>query len=195
MTTRKKALAALVLGMLLAAGGVSWFFLRTKGIVDETLSLQTRLLAGELTARDRRSGVAQVTRNIDKMDREDVKKVRDAFTADWRRLQQQGIDDYFAAGEADREALLDHDIQRLVTAGERPAAEAQEAQEARDGGFETGAGQGQSSRRTARHVSDQTAGTGGKTGRHPSGLASAAALKSPTSRFRWLRRAERTPLR
>ena len=118
MTTRKKALAALVLGMLLAAGGVSWFFLRTKGIVDETLSLQTRLLAGELTARDRRSGVAQVTRNIDKMDREDVKKVRDAFTADWRRLQQQGIDDYFAAGEADREALLDHDIQRLVTAGE-----------------------------------------------------------------------------
>jgi hypothetical protein len=117
MTTRKKALAALVLGMLLAAGGVSWFFLRTKGIVDETLSLQTRLLAGELTARDRRSGVAQVTRNIDKMDREDVKKVRDAFTADWRRLQQQGIDDYFAAGEADREALLDHDIERLVTAG------------------------------------------------------------------------------
>jgi hypothetical protein len=118
MTTRKKALAALVLGMLLAAGGVSWFFLRTKGLVDETLSLQTRLLAGEVTARDRRSGVAQVTRNIDKMDREDVKKVRDAFTADWRRLQQQGIDDYFAAGEADREALLDHDIERLVTAGE-----------------------------------------------------------------------------
>lgn len=118
MTKRQKALAASVLGVLLAAGGVSWFFMRAKGIVDETLSLQARLLAGELTARDRRTGVAQVTRNIDKMDREDVKKVRDAFAADWRRIQQQGIDDYFAAGEADREALLDHDIERLVTAGE-----------------------------------------------------------------------------
>jgi hypothetical protein len=118
MTKRQKALAASVLGVLLAAGGVSWFFMSAKGIVDETLSLQTRLLAGELTARDRRSGVAQVTRNIDKMDRNDAKKVRDAFVADWRRRQQQGIDDYFAAGEADREALLDHDIERLVTAGE-----------------------------------------------------------------------------
>ena len=118
MTTRQKALAASVLGLLLAAGGLSWFFMRTKGLVDETLSLQTRLLAGELTARDRRSGVAQVTRNIDKMDRVDTKKVRDAFTAEWRRFQQQGVDDYFAADEADREALLDHDIDRVVTAGE-----------------------------------------------------------------------------
>ena len=118
MTTRQKALAASVLGLLLAAGGLSWFFMRAKGLVDETLSLQTRLLAGELTARDRRSGVAQVTRNIDKMDRVDTKKVRDAFTAEWRRFQQQGVDDYFAADEADREALLDHDIDRVVTAGE-----------------------------------------------------------------------------
>jgi len=118
MTTRQKAWAVSVLGLLLAAGGVSWFFTRTKGIVDETLSLQTRLLDGQLTGRDRRSGVAQVTRNIDKMDRDDVKKVQDAFSTEWRRFQQQGVDDYFAAGEADREALLDHDIDRLVTAGE-----------------------------------------------------------------------------
>jgi len=118
MTKRQKAFAASLLGVLVAAGGMSWFFMSAKGIVDETLSLQTRLLAGELTARDRRSGVAQVTRNIDKMDRDDAKRVRDAFMADWRRLQKQGIDDYFAAGEADREALLDHDIERFVTAGE-----------------------------------------------------------------------------
>jgi len=118
MTTRQKALAASVLGLLLAAGGVSWFFMRTKGIVDETFSLQTRLLAGEFTGRDRTAGVMQVTRNIDKMDRDDVKKVRDKFSTEWRRLQQQGVDAYSAAGEADREALLDRDIDRLVTAGE-----------------------------------------------------------------------------
>jgi len=118
MTTRQRSLAALMLGVLLAAGGLSWFFMRTKGLVDETLSLQTRLLTGELTARDRRSGVAQVTRNIDKMEREDVKKVRVVFTSEWRRLQQQAIDEYFAAEEADRETLLDRDITRLGTAGE-----------------------------------------------------------------------------
>jgi hypothetical protein len=118
MTTRQRSLAALMLGVLLAAGGLSWFFMRGKGLVDETLTLQARLLAGELAARDRRSGVAQVTRNIDKMDREEVKKVRDAFVADWKRVQQQGIDEYFAAGEADRDPLLDRDITRLGTAGE-----------------------------------------------------------------------------
>ena len=118
MTTRQRSLAALMLGVLLAAGGLSWFFMRTKGLVDETLSLQTRLLAGEFTGRDRTAGVMQVTRNIDKMDRDDVKKVRDAFSTEWRRLQQQGFDDSIAADEADREALLDRDIDRLVTAGE-----------------------------------------------------------------------------
>ena len=118
MSTRQKALAVSVLGVLLVAVGMSWFFMRTKGLVDETLSLQTRLLAGELTGRDRTAGVMQVTRNIDKMDRDDVKKVRDAFSKEWRRFQQQGVDDSFAAGEADREALLDRDINRLVTAGE-----------------------------------------------------------------------------
>lgn len=38
--------------------------------------------------------------------------------AEWRRLLQQGIDDSFAAGEADRKTLLDRDIDRLGTAGE-----------------------------------------------------------------------------
>ena len=117
MTTRQKALAASVLGVLLAAG-LSFFLVRTKGIVDETLSLQSRLLAGDLAGRDRTGGVRQVTRNIDKMDREDVKKVRDAFSTEWRRFYRQSVDAYGAAGEADREALLDRDIDRLVTAGE-----------------------------------------------------------------------------
>ena len=118
MTTRQRFLAALILGVLLAAGGLSWFFMRGKGLVDETLSLQTSLLAGELKGRDRRLGVTRVTRNIDKMAREDLKTVRDTFAADWRRLRQRGIDEYFSAAESERESLLDRDIDRLVVAGD-----------------------------------------------------------------------------
>lgn len=118
MSTRQRFLGALLLGVLLAAGGLSWFFLRGKGLVDETLALQTSLLVGGTASGDRRSGVSRVTRNIDKMAREDVKTVREALMADWRRLRQQGIDEYFAAAEPEREPLLDRDIGRLVAAGE-----------------------------------------------------------------------------
>ena len=118
MPPRQRSLTALLLAVLLAAGAASWFFVRGKGLVDETIAVQASLLAGEFSGRDRSSGVMRVTRAIDKMDREDVKRVRDAFTAEWRRLLQQGIDDYFAAGEADRKTLLDRDIDRLGTAGE-----------------------------------------------------------------------------
>lgn len=116
MVAGNKKLVALLVAVLVAAGGLSWFFQRGKGIVDDTLALQTRLLAGDVTSRDRAAGVTQVTRNVDHMDRDEVKKVRDAFSAEWRRLQRQGIDEFGAAGEADREALLDRDIDRLVTA-------------------------------------------------------------------------------
>jgi hypothetical protein len=118
MSIRQRPLIVLLSCVLLAAGGLSLLFMRGKGLVDETLSLQAGLLGGELPGPGRRSGVAQVTRNIDKMGREDIKKVRDALMADWQRLKQQGIDEYFAAADPDREALLDRDIRRLVTAGE-----------------------------------------------------------------------------
>jgi len=113
-----KSLAALALVMLLAAGGLWWLFMRGKGVVDETLALQTRLLEGKVTGRDRAAGVAMVTRNVDRMDRGDVKKVRDAFAKEWRRLNGEAFDEYIAAGDEDREALLDRDISRAVTAGE-----------------------------------------------------------------------------
>ena len=118
MSTRQRSLAALLAGLLLCAGAATWLLLGGKGIVDETLAVQGSLLDGDRTARDRTSGVTRVTRNIDRMDREDVKKVRAAFMAQWRRLQRQSVTDYLAAREADRESLLDRDIDRLVTAGQ-----------------------------------------------------------------------------
>lgn len=118
MSTKRSVLVSLVLCGLLAAGGAAFLFLRGAGRVDETLALQGRLLAEDLDGRERKEGVAQLVRAIDKMDRAGVKQVQDALVADWRRLRHKACDDYFAASEGDREALLDRDIRRLVTAGE-----------------------------------------------------------------------------
>jgi hypothetical protein len=104
--------------ILLVAGGLAWFLSRGGGLVDETLALQRRLLAGESSGRERKADIDPVIRNVDKMSRNDVKAVRDAFTADWRRLQQAGIEEYAAAAEEDREPLLDRELRRIVAAGE-----------------------------------------------------------------------------
>lgn len=118
MSIRPRPLAAALAFVILVTVGLAWFLPRGAGIVEQTRALQERLLVGPVTGRDRTSGVAQVTRNVDRMDREDVKKVRDAFMAEWRRLQKQSIEEFNAADAGDREALLDRDIDRLVTAGE-----------------------------------------------------------------------------
>jgi|GEM_PF-1595062 len=118
MTSRRRLLGVAVLVILLAAGGLAWFLSRGDGIVGETLALQQRLLAGESTGRDLKVGVSRVIKNVDKMNRADVKTVRNALTGDWPRLQQAGIDEYFEAEKVDRESVLDRDLRRLAAVAE-----------------------------------------------------------------------------
>ena len=117
-TRRRRLLGVCVVVILLAAGCFAWFLSRGDGIVGETLALQQRLLAGESTGRDLKAGVSRVIKNVDTMNRADVKTVRDALTGDWRRLQQAGIDEYFEAEKVDRESVLDRDLRRLTAVAE-----------------------------------------------------------------------------
>lgn len=114
----RRILVVCVLGGFCLAGAGVLLLRRGAARVDETLALQERLLSGELAGRERKEGVASVVRFIDTLDGMSVKQVQDALVAEWRHLRQQGRDDYFAAAETDRQALLDRDIRRLVTAGE-----------------------------------------------------------------------------
>lgn len=118
MNIKSRSVAAVSAGVLLAFGTLVWFWMGGEGIVGETLAMQRQLLKGEVSGRDRQAGLRLITRNVDRMDRDDVQAVRAALIADWRRMQQAGIEDYFAANGGDKEALLDRQIGRLVTAGD-----------------------------------------------------------------------------
>jgi len=116
--TLSRRLALVACGLAIAGGGLVWLWGRGGGLVDETVALQQRLLSGTVTGRDLKSGVRQVVRNVDKMDRAAVRRVQAALARECQSLQQAAIDDYFAADEDGRVAVLDRDIGRLVAAGE-----------------------------------------------------------------------------
>lgn len=116
MTGKRKSFAAVVSIVVLAAAGLWWMRSRGDGLAEKTIALQSSLFADDRAAPERRSCIAEVTRNVDHMDRDDVKRVHDAFMAEWRRLMTLAIERYFSAGEAERAALLDRDIDRLAIA-------------------------------------------------------------------------------
>ncbi|NDC63480.1 MAG: hypothetical protein EBZ59_05720 [Planctomycetia bacterium] len=109
-------LACLLLAAATAAG--VWFLRPSRNLVDETLDLQRRVLAGGLAEADVGEGIDGVIRNVDKLRRDDVKRVRDALREEWVRVRQAAMDEYFAADPAGREAVLDRDIKRLRIARE-----------------------------------------------------------------------------
>ena len=102
MSIKSRSVAVVSVGVMLAVGALVWFWMGGEGIVGETLAIQRQLLNGEVSGRDRQAGLRLITRNVDRMDRDDVQAVRAALTADWRRMQQAGIEEYFAADGGDQ---------------------------------------------------------------------------------------------
>jgi hypothetical protein len=96
----------------------AWLVPDSPGLLEQTLALQERLLAGTLSGADRKAAIRAVTRNVDHMDRATIKKVHEAFNAQWRKLQTEAMDRYFAADEKERIAVLDMDIPAFVAAAD-----------------------------------------------------------------------------
>jgi len=109
--------AALALAVV-AIAVWAWWGLRSEGLLEQTLALQEQLLTGGLSGADRKAALKAVTRNVDHMDRAEVKKVRDTFNEQWKRLQAEAMDRYFAADDKERILVLDKDIPVFVTAGD-----------------------------------------------------------------------------
>lgn len=115
--SRRGIFAAVALAFM-AIAAWAWWGLKSEGLLEQTLALQERLLAGGLSGADRKAAIKAVTRNVDHMDRAEVKKVRDTFNEQWKRLQAEAMNRYFAADDKERIAVLDKDIPVFVTAGD-----------------------------------------------------------------------------
>lgn len=104
-----------VVGLLAAALGAGWWFLRPRSDrVAETLALQGELLAaGSAAARSR--DVERIMRNVDHMTADEVKRVRTALTQEWQKLRREMSGRFSAAQPAEKDDLADADVDRWVT--------------------------------------------------------------------------------
>lgn len=107
------------LSAVLFGAGAWWMFGGwRRDRVEETLTAQRRILAGEVVGRDAKAAIDRMFRDVDKMSRSEVKQVRNALMGEWGRINNAAIEEYSAVDAGERDALLDRHIDRLVTAGE-----------------------------------------------------------------------------
>lgn len=79
----------------------------------KAVELQRQVLTAESKkACDR--GIDELIHHVDRLDREQLRQLRDLLAAEIQRTGREWIDRYYSAAEADRPALLDADIDRLL---------------------------------------------------------------------------------
>ena len=98
-----------LLATLAAAVWLLWPREDKLGAVSE---LQKQLL--EAGGKPSRAAVDQLIRTVDRMDRRDVGAAFRAAGAEWKRLKQEAIDNYFQTPAAGRPQLLDEHIARMT---------------------------------------------------------------------------------
>ncbi len=77
------------------------------------VELQRQVLAAE-TKKARERGIDELIHHVDRLDREQVRQLRDLLAAEIQRTGKEWIDRYHSAPAADRPAVLDADIDRLL---------------------------------------------------------------------------------
>ena len=104
---RIRVLTAIV-GLLVTVGGC--------GRVDhytQAVDLQRKVLAAE-SGKPRKRDIDQLIRHVDRLDREQLRQLRDTLAGEIRDGQRVWIDRYFSASASERPAILDADIERLL---------------------------------------------------------------------------------
>jgi hypothetical protein len=113
-----------VLGFLLCvvAGGAWLLFGRGPNFAAEAETLQRQLLATEISPQQRREMLTTLMRHVDKLDSQAQRTLMASVRQQWRDIQRQDMDAYFAASEPDRQATLDRALDRLVLIADLAAA-------------------------------------------------------------------------
>lgn len=105
------------------AVGVAWLlFGRGPNFAAEAKTLQQQLLVEDVSPQQRQQLLASLMRHVDKLDSAAQRKLMVEVRQQWREIQQQDMDAYFAATSDDRQAALDRALDRLVLIGDLAAA-------------------------------------------------------------------------
>lgn len=97
------------LASLAIAGGLWWW--RSDDGVGKVRGIERALLAGELSGRAGKRAVDEIVRTVDRMQPEEVQRVKQTLEDEWRRLCQEDIDAFRIAAFDEQTAILDRSIQ------------------------------------------------------------------------------------
>jgi hypothetical protein len=113
-----------VLGFLLCviAGGAWLMFGRGPNFAAEAETLQRQMLSTEISPQQRREMLTTLMRHVDKLDSQAQRTLMASVRQQWRDIQREDMDAYFAASEPDRQATLDRALDRLVLIADLAAA-------------------------------------------------------------------------
>lgn len=119
---RRRSTAVLAAVAIVAVGGAWLLFGRGPDFAAEAMTLQRQLLSEDVSPQQRRAMLAALMRHVDKLDGAEQRKLMADVRQQWREIQQQDMNAYFAAAAADRQAALDRALDRLVLIGDLAAA-------------------------------------------------------------------------
>jgi hypothetical protein len=122
-TDRSPWRATLLASLLIVTAGGAWLlFGRGPNFAAEAEMLQQQLLAEDIPPRQRREMLTTLMRHVDKLDTAGQRELIANVRQQWREIQQQDMEAYFAATGADRQAALDRSLDRLMLIADLSAA-------------------------------------------------------------------------
>jgi hypothetical protein len=99
----------------IVAGALGWLlFSRGPNFAMKAETLQRQLLSQDVAPQERQRMLTMLMRHVDKLDSVAQRKLMADVRQQWREVQQEDMDAFFAAATGDRQKALDHSLDRLV---------------------------------------------------------------------------------
>lgn len=133
--TRAWGIAAAAAAVVLGGG---WYLLqpsRATRTAARTIAMQEQLLAKAADSAPKRPAIEEITRNVDTLPPDEIKRVRDALFRQLKSMREESLKRFSGASPDERLVLLDDDLERIRLArrlidatdqgGMRPVTEAE----------------------------------------------------------------------
>jgi len=102
---------------VVSLAGVGIWYFAWPDLADQTIAMQKDLLESGLGPDATKEQIVAITKNVDQLNADDARRVREALFGDLRGMQQRNMARYFDASETERQAVLDADIARIQLLG------------------------------------------------------------------------------